>query len=431
MSLSLDEQAVTILRTNDRGGFTVPTARLYPYQWNWDSAFVALGFATFDLERAWRELELLLEGQWANGMIPHILFRRNDPDYFPGPAVWQTPDHASGGGQMPSGGISQPPVMASVILALADQQGDMTRAAGLFDGALKWHRWFHRDRVPDGHSVVATTHPWETGRDNCPDWEIGLACMSVDPEIGPYERRDTAHIDPSMRPSTDQYDRYVTMIKYGRDHGWDQKFITDHGPFVMADPGIHFVLLRADRDLLELARRLDRVDVIPEIEEWIATGLAASDHFWNDDLGAFCAYDIRTGVRSAGFSNASALCFYADAGTAYQRKRTLDNIRRIQARVQFLMPSWDPDADLFDPRRYWCGPVWPQMNYIVAKGLGEQGETQISEKMRSDMMGLIEKSGFWECFNPMTGDGCVGTNFSWTAAIWLAWASPNNTAVAA
>jgi len=30
---------------------------------------VALGFATFDGDRAWRELELLLEGQWANGMV--------------------------------------------------------------------------------------------------------------------------------------------------------------------------------------------------------------------------------------------------------------------------------------------------------------------------------------------------------------------------
>ena len=43
---ALIQQAQEILRTNDRGGYTVPTARLYPYQWNWDSAFVALGFAT-------------------------------------------------------------------------------------------------------------------------------------------------------------------------------------------------------------------------------------------------------------------------------------------------------------------------------------------------------------------------------------------------
>ena len=64
------EAARTVLRTNDRGGYTVPTARLYPYQWNWDSAFCAMGFATFDEARAWREIERLLEGQWDDGLVP-------------------------------------------------------------------------------------------------------------------------------------------------------------------------------------------------------------------------------------------------------------------------------------------------------------------------------------------------------------------------
>ena len=86
----LDDQAIDVLQKNDRGGYTVPTARLYPYQWNWDSAFIALGLFTFDRERAWREIEMLLEGQWDNGMIPSIIFRSDDPDYFPGPSVWQT-----------------------------------------------------------------------------------------------------------------------------------------------------------------------------------------------------------------------------------------------------------------------------------------------------------------------------------------------------
>ena len=38
-----DEAARAILARNDRGGYTVPTDRLYPFQWNWDSAFVAIG----------------------------------------------------------------------------------------------------------------------------------------------------------------------------------------------------------------------------------------------------------------------------------------------------------------------------------------------------------------------------------------------------
>jgi len=37
---------------------------------------------------------------------------------------------------------------------------------------------------------------------------------------------------------------------------------------------------------------------------------------------------------------------------------------------------------------------------------------------------MIEKSGFFEYFNPLDGSGAGGRNFTWTAAIWLAWASP-------
>ena len=62
------ERARAVLAANDRGGYTVPTHGLYPFQWNWDSAFVAMGFATFDIKRALRELERLIEGQWDDGI---------------------------------------------------------------------------------------------------------------------------------------------------------------------------------------------------------------------------------------------------------------------------------------------------------------------------------------------------------------------------
>ena len=55
MQSETDKRAREILESNDKGGFTVPTGGLYPYQWNWDSVFVALVFATFDESRACKE----------------------------------------------------------------------------------------------------------------------------------------------------------------------------------------------------------------------------------------------------------------------------------------------------------------------------------------------------------------------------------------
>jgi len=144
MLANLDEQAKAILEKNDRGGFTIPTARLYPFQWNWDSVFVALGLATLDNNRAWRELEMLVEGQAHDGMIPSIIFRNDDKDYFPGPQIWQTRN-----GKIEGTGISQPPVLASVVAHFVKSQGKtgLNRARPLFSKILKWH-----------HSGITTAH---------------------------------------------------------------------------------------------------------------------------------------------------------------------------------------------------------------------------------------------------------------------------------
>ena len=135
---------------------------------------------------------------------------------------------------------------------------------------------------------------------------------------------------------------------------------------------------------------------------------------------------MRSGVFSDGFSNASALCFYADAGSAEQREKTLAHMGRISAKTEYGQSSWDPDAPVFESQRYWCGPLWCQMNYMIAQGLREQGETEFAEKMRQDLRKVIELSGFYECFDPISGAGCIGRDFSWTAALWLAWAGPSS-----
>ena len=48
MTQQMIDQAKAVMRRNDCGTYTVPTHGLYPFQWNWDSALSALGFAHFD-----------------------------------------------------------------------------------------------------------------------------------------------------------------------------------------------------------------------------------------------------------------------------------------------------------------------------------------------------------------------------------------------
>lgn len=427
MTTDLDSRAIEILRGNDLGGYTVPTAGLYPHQWNWDSAFVALGFATFDRDRAWREIERLFEGQWADGMVPHIVFRRPDPRYFPGPEVWGT------GASPPTSGHSQPPVVASVLRHLvggALTAEDASRLRALYPKLLAWHRWYHRARDPDGRGVIAVMHPWESGRDNSPDWDRAMGAIDTS-GVEPYERRDTNHVAAEMRPRKADYDRYMTIVQFGRDHGWDEAAIARDGPFWVADPGITMILLRADRDLKALAGMLDERADLAEIDVWIDRAEAGVETLWDDALGAYSALDLRGGARADGVTSASMLSVFAGVGGTAQADRQLAHLKRFWGKAPFGVPSFDPEHPAFDALRYWRGPVWAMMNFMIAQGLAEQGHGDLAARLRGDTRQLIETAGFHENFCPLTGRGGGGGEFSWTAAIWLAWASPSAELMAA
>ena len=68
------KEAVRVLRRNDMGGWTRAAPKLYPHQWRWDSAFIAIGLARLAPTGAARELTTLFEHQLASGKVPHIVF---------------------------------------------------------------------------------------------------------------------------------------------------------------------------------------------------------------------------------------------------------------------------------------------------------------------------------------------------------------------
>ena len=72
----LAEQAKEILAQNWLGHSTKPAPHLYPHQWNWDSGFIAMGYARYNQHRAQQELSTLFQAQWANGMLPQIVARQ-------------------------------------------------------------------------------------------------------------------------------------------------------------------------------------------------------------------------------------------------------------------------------------------------------------------------------------------------------------------
>ncbi len=405
----LNDAAKNILKTNDRGGYTVPTEGLYPYQWNWDSAIAALGFAAFDNDRAWIEIETLFSGQWSDGMVPHILFHKSDPGYFPGPDVWGCD------GPIPSSGIIQPPIAATMARMIwdADQAAGRSRIAALFPKMLAWHNWIMRWRLHRG--AVCTTHPWETGRDNAPDWDKTMAAMDAS-DVGPYTRRDTAHVNSDDRPTKYDYDRYIKLVQLGRNLKWDQAALLAASPFRVADPTMTFTTLRAARDLRDIAAALG--EGTAGLERDIQTLEAGAATLWNEELGSYDSRDVHSGDWAGSVSNASYLCWFGGV----EQPKMLARLRTVLETVPYPVPSNDLDAETFDARRYWRGPTWAIMNMLIGQGLEGMGHGKEAVALARKTGALIAEHGFAEYFDPSTGSAAGGKDFTWTAAVWLAWA---------
>ncbi|MFI4997545.1 MAG: trehalase family glycosidase [Hyphomicrobiales bacterium] len=418
-SCDLDSLAHDTLVGNDRGGYTVPNAKVYPFQWNWDSAFVAMGFAVFDEERAWRELETLFLGQWQDGMVPSIVFHVPDPGYYPGPSAWGT-EH-----RPPTTGISQPPVAATAARAIFERASDKAaaeaRLRALFPLLFAWHRWWHETRDPDATGLVTVVHPWETGRDNSPEWDEPLARVTTGLDVSAL-RKDRSHVDAAERPTDDFYNRVMQLVEEGKALGWQGERVARGLSFRVCDIGVQSILMRADRDLLVLARRLGRHAEATLLQGWIGRGMLGFEKLCHED-GSFRSLDLISGRLAPCVTSASFLPLYARACTRAVADRLARILDEWLGEVAYSVPSTSPFAVAFDPARYWRGPVWFVVNRMIADGFASYGQEAVAARVRRDALKLAETAGLREYYDPCTGSGLGGTDFSWSAAIWLSWLS--------
>lgn len=427
---NLTAAAKRTLNLNWKDGFTVPTADLYPFQWNWDSGFISIGNSYINLKRAIQELQTLFSAQWENGMLPHIIFHsEHEKTYFPNYDFWNSNINAGAPPKPKSSGITQPAVHGFILENLLNKHPDNEVLNAfiktIFPKVVKSHRFLYTYRDPEREGLMFMFHPWESGRDNSPLWDQSLDRIVIDPQNLPvYQRRDTKLAPAAERPTSAQYDRYVHLLELGKRYKYDEAGIFETSPCLIQDTLMNAILIKSNQSLIKIGKRFG-FD-IGELEEWQQqSSLRFKAKLWNSNLQTFTPYDLR-GEHPIDYREIGALvALYAEIATLEQAQQLNHYLESLHARNFYICPSFDVDSPLFDSKRYWRGPVWPQMNWMIFHGLKEYGFAQTAQIVKSDLIELVSQVGFYEYFESQKTiaksrtKGYGGANFSWTAACVL------------
>jgi hypothetical protein len=433
-------QAGEILHQNDMGGWTRAAPNLYPHQWSWDSAFIAVGLAHLDTRRAAQELRTLFAHQWRTGKVPHIVFNPKAPphSYYPGADHWACAAASPDAPPAPpyTSCLCQPPVHAIAALRIweaAEREDEKARAEAtdflceIYPRLLSWHRYLATFRDPERSGLVTIYHPWASGTDNSPRWDGALAAVEVG-EMSPYPRYDLQHVtDPSERPANAEYDRYLWLVKLIKRVGCDERAIYRAHPFLVKDVLFSAILVAANEALLEIAEVVEASDEERGlVDGWAGRGRQGLEECWDETLDLCLDYDLRAGrpLRTrtvAGFAPLVAGRQGPQRLAALLGKLDSTDFAGNPKLRWPLPPSTSPQETGFHPRSYWRGPTWPVVNWLLWRSLLHAGEVWRAERIRQAALDQISSDGFAEYFEPLTGEPLGSNRQSWTAAVVLDW----------
>ena len=399
---------------NRRTGYTLPTNnKLYPAQWNWDSAFIALGYSHFNLEYAITEMETLLSGQWSDGMIPHILFHEEDESYFPNHKTWEC------GKNIPSSGITQPPIICTVIKKIVDQNelkdNEKVRIKNIIVKLKNYLDWFYKFRDPKSLGLASIIHPWESGLDNSPIWDSALDKIIIEKNLT-YKRRDLNVSKSTDRPLKKDYDCYITLLNQFKKNNYNPSTLVKLSMFNIIDIGFNSILIKATKDLIDVSKKFN-LD-FSDLKKKISLSEENIIKFYNDNEELFFSYDFKNHnlIKVDAISNYFIL--YADIKNDKINGKIIDKLKKYNSEKDLIFTTVSPNHLSFEEKRYWRGPVWINSNWIIYEGLKEK-DGKFAHLLKKKTLKLLEDKKFYEYYNYKNSECLGANNFSWSAALYL------------
>lgn len=425
----LFEKCREVLKNNDIGGWTRPAPGLYPHQWLWDSCFIAIGQRHYSPVRAQREIKNLFRGQWKNGMIPNIIMGK---DHSYRDKIWdsrvtkQSPKHCL------TSGITQPPMIAEAVVRIGQKLNSHDRKQwyeSIFDDLVRYHEWLYRERDPRGEGMVVLIHPWECGLDNNPAWtrELHLNQMPLWiktikalslSQIFNLIRKDTKFLPANERLDTIDALSYYTIARRLKHKQYDTRQILRHPQLAIEDLAFNSILIRANTLLTEIAQ-----DIKQDLPGWLWERMKKAPHalelLWSEAHQQYFSRNFETFELIDEPSIATFLPLYAGTVSKHRAAHLVELLTSRAYWTTYPVPTVPKNSRYFQPRRYWQGPSWLNMNWLIIDGLERYGYRTEAAAIRERSLKMVGFSGSFEYFNPLDGSPAGARDFSWTAALTI------------
>ncbi len=427
----IETLAHRVFALNDRGNYTIPATGLYPHQWLWDSCFTAIGLRHVDAQRAAKELRSLVRGQWKNGMLPHMLLHPGDSKEF---WVWQGRQHPDAPTDIATSGITQPPILAEAVWLVGQKMPKAERHSfyhAMLPKIVRYHTWLYEDRDPQNSGLVVLLHPWESGMDDSPPWITQLKrhgrplwvkavdFLQLDLVLAQV-RRDKKYAPFGQRTDTIDNLTLYSIQRQIKRKNYETKKVLATTKFALEDLAFNAMFCKANRQLENISAEI-RVPLPEKLRKNARKTESAMELFWDDEHKTYYSRSYRTKNLIRSSSIATLLPLYGGGITKKRAKELVEGLllRPERFSTPLPIPTVPTSSSIFHSQKYWQGPVWVNMNWMIIQGLKDYGYHDEARLVRDRTLETIEIAGMREYFDPFTGHGLGGENFTWTAALAL------------
>lgn len=352
-----------------KGRYAIPGGK-YQRSWFWDTAFISQVWLLANPDIAKEIILTHIGTQLEDGMIPHMV----SPDY--------------------KSSITQPPLFAWATWKIYEKTKDEDFILKVYPKLKLFIQWIISSRDFHGDGLYKWVRSDESGMDDSPRFDgimvtqapeyfphpdlltrslhswalhlLGKLRFGIHPQIGKLDIRDIRALDLNCF--------LVNELSYLAK---------------IAD------ILRLESDRESFKKRAT------DLSELIQRKLWSDEDSFFYDLGPSGFIKVKTPVA-----------FYTLFSGVADENQSIRLVEHLTDENEFWTPYPVPSVAVNDKRfllKYWRGPVWINVNYLIYLGLRSYGFDDIAYELRDKTIQMVanvydKRGNFYEFYNPFTGD---------------------------